>query len=105
MVRDQGQELGAAGPMQWMADWARVWNAMAAEMSDHAKWMFEDGAATLEAVLGARDFEHALDLQRAYLARCYDANIKQISKLGGMYAGLAREATTAFEALPRRAHN
>lgn len=102
MVRDQGQELGAAGSVQWMADWARVWNAMAAEMSDYAKWLFEDGAATFEAVLGARDFEHALDLQRAYLARCYDANVKQVSKLGGMYAGLARETTTALEAFPRR---
>lgn len=105
MVCDQGQELGATGAVQWVADWARVWNAMAAEMSDHAKWLFEDGAATVEAVLGARDFEHALDLQRAYLARCYDANVKQVSKLGGMCAGLAREATTAFEALSRRAHS
>jgi len=97
MAGKETLQPGFDDAMQMMSGFTRNWQAMAVEWSDHSKRVFEDGAATLEAMMSAGDIGRAAELQRAYLARCYEANMKQFSKLGGMYSDLTKDMASTLE--------
>ncbi len=80
-----------------MGDWNKGWQAIAAEMSDYSKRAFEDGTATFEKLISAKSFEQALEIQTNYAKRAYDDYMQQMTKIGGMYTNLAKEAYKPVE--------
>ena len=78
--------------MKIFGDWGKGWQAIAAEMSDYSKRAFEDGTATFEKLLAVKSMEQAFEIQTTYAKRAYDEYMHQLSKVGNMYAGLAKEA-------------
>ena len=66
--------------------------AIAAEVTAYSKKAFEDGTRAFEQLLGAKSFEQVIEIQSQYAKRAYDAYITEVSKLGEMYVGLARNA-------------
>lgn len=90
-VQKLGQEnLDRA--MRLIGDWNKNWQAIAAEMADYSKRSFEHGTKTFEKLLAAKSMEQAIEIQTNYAKRAYDEYMQQMTKLGGMYANLAKEA-------------
>ena len=71
--------------------------AIAAEVTDYSKKAFEDGTRAFEQLIGAKSVEQAVEIQSAYAKKAYDSYVAEVSKLGEMYAGLARDAYKPVE--------
>ncbi len=89
------QKLGQSnmdGAMRMFGDWNRNWQAIAAEMGDYTKRSFQEGSATLEKLMGTKSLEQAVELQTSYAKRAYDDYMQLMTKIGGMYTTMAKEA-------------
>ena len=82
------------------AEWAKGWQTIAADMADFAKRSFEDGAATFEKLLSAKSVEQAVQIHSGFTKRIYGSYLHQLSKIGGIYAELAKETCKPFERVP-----
>jgi len=71
--------------------------AIAAETADYSKKSFEEGSAALEKLLGAKSLEKAIEIQTAYAKSAYEGFVAQATKLGELYAELAKESYKPFE--------
>jgi hypothetical protein len=71
--------------------------ALAAELTGYSKNAFEDGLRTWEQLLGAKSVEQAIEVQSQYAKRAYDSYMAEISKLGEMCIGLARNVSKPVE--------
>jgi hypothetical protein len=83
--------------MKMFGEWNKGWQAIAAEITDYTKRSFEEGTATVEKLLSAKSFEQAIEIQTGYAKRAYDDYLHQVSKIGGLYAELAKEAYRPVE--------
>ena len=83
--------------MKVFGEWSKGWQTIAAEMTDYTKRSFEEGTATVEKLMSAKSFEQAVEIQTGYAKRAYDDYMHQVSKLGGLYAELAKEAYKPVE--------
>lgn len=73
--------------------------AIATEAADYSKKSFEEGSAVLEKLMGAKSVDKAVEIQTAYAKTAYEGYVAEMTKLGEMYADLAKEAYKPFEAL------
>jgi hypothetical protein len=80
-----------------LGEWSKGWQSIAAEMSDYTKKSFEEGTAAFEKLLSAKSVEQAVEIQAGFAKRAYDGYMHQMSKLGGLYAELAKEAYKPVE--------
>ncbi|HKG99649.1 MAG TPA: phasin family protein [Bradyrhizobium sp.] len=71
--------------------------AIAAEVTDYTKKSFEHSTRAFEQLIGAKSVEQAVEIQSQYAKKAYDSYISEVSKLGEMYAGLARDAYKPVE--------
>jgi len=83
--------------MKVFGEWNKGWQAIAAEVTDYTKRSFEEGTATVEKLFAAKSFEQAVEIQTGYAKRAYDDYMHQVSKIGGLYAELAKEAYKPVE--------
>ena len=78
--------------------------AIAAEVTDYSKEVFDDGIRAWEQLLGVKSFDQAIRIQSEYAKTAYDKHIAEWSKLSEMYAGMARSAYRPVEkAIARKA--
>lgn len=87
----------AEAAMKAFGEWNKGWQAIAAELTDYSKRSFEEGTATVEKLLSAKSFEQAVEIQTGYAKRAYDEYMHQMSKIGGLYADMAKEAYKPVE--------
>jgi hypothetical protein len=71
--------------------------AIAAEVTDYSKKAFEDHTRAFEQLIGAKSVEQAVEIQSQYAKKAYDTYMAEMSKIGEMYAGLARDAYKPVE--------
>ena len=83
--------------MKAFGEWNKGWQAIAAEITDYTKKSFEEGTATFEKLAAAKSVEQAIEIQTGFAKRAYDGYMHQMSKIGGMYAELAKEAYKPVE--------
>lgn len=94
------QKLGQTNvdaAMRMWGDWSKGWQAIAAEVGDYQKRAFEEGTATFEKLLAAKSLEQAFEIQTNYAKRAYDEYMQQMTKIGGMYTNLAKDAYKPVE--------
>jgi len=72
--------------------------AIAAEMTDYSKKAFEDSTRAFEQLVGAKSIEQAIEIQSQYAKKAYDTYMAEMSKIGEMYVGLAKDAYKPVEA-------
>jgi hypothetical protein len=97
---DDFQKLGQQNvdtAMKMFGEWSKGWQAIAAEMTDYTKRSFEESTATVEKLFTAKSFEQAVEIQTGFAKRAYDDYLHQVSKIGGLYAELAKEAYKPVE--------
>ena len=71
--------------------------AIAAEMADYSKRVFEQGTAATEKLIGAKSLENAFEVQSDYVKTAYEGFVAEATKLGELYTDLAKEAYKPFE--------
>ncbi len=72
---------------------------IAVETADYAKKSFENSTATLEKLVGAKTLDKAIEIQTEYVKTAYEGFVAQSTKLGELYANLAKEAFKPYEGL------
>src|ERR1700752_2712974 len=71
--------------------------AIAVEMADYSKKVFEQGTAATEKLIGAKSLEKAIEVKGDYAKTSYESFVPEPTKLGELYADLAKEAYKPFE--------
>lgn len=71
--------------------------AIAARWTAFSTDAFEDATRTFENLVGVKSFEQALEIQSAYAKRAYDNWVAEATKIGEMYADVARVAYKPVE--------
>jgi hypothetical protein len=77
--------------------------AIAVEVADYSKKAFEDGSAMLEKLFGVKSLEKAIELQSEYAKTSYEGFVAKATKIGELYADLAKESSKPFESLMAKA--
>jgi hypothetical protein len=66
-------------------------------MTDFSKRRWEDVLQAWEQLVRARPLGDVVEVQTRYAQRAYDAYMSEMSKLGEMYLGTARNASKSVE--------
>ena len=77
--------------------------AIAVEVADYSKKAFEDGTAALEKLFGVKSLEKAIEVQTEYAKTAYEGFVAKATKIGELYADLAKETYKPFETLMAKA--
>lgn len=77
--------------------YAKSVQVIAQEMADYSKKSMDEGTKTVEKMFGAKTVDNAIEIQSAYLKQAYEGFVSEASKLGTLYADLARDAYKPFE--------
>ena len=76
---------------------AKGFQAIATEASEYSKKSFQDMASFMEAMTSVKSIESALELQTRYMKTSYEGFVAEATKLGEMYADLAKTAYKPYE--------
>jgi hypothetical protein len=76
---------------------SKSFQAIAVEVADYSKKVFEQGTAATEKLIGAKSLEKAIEVQTDYAKSAYEGFVAEATKLGELYADLAKEAYKPFE--------
>ena len=71
--------------------------AIASEFADYSKKSFETSTAAMEKLLGAKSMEKAIEVQTDYVKTAYEGFVAEATKLGELYADLAKETYKPLE--------
>ena len=80
-----------------LGDMNKGLQAIAAEVTDYSKMAVEDSMRAFEQLMGAKTLEQAIEIQSQYAKKAYDTYMAEMSKLGEMYVGLAKNAYKPVE--------
>jgi hypothetical protein len=89
--------------MKSMGVLSKSGQAIAVEVADYSKKAFEDGTAALEKLFGVKSVEKAIEVQTEYAKTAYEGFVAKASKIGELYADLAKETYKPFETLLAKA--
>jgi hypothetical protein len=71
--------------------------AIAVEMADYSKKSFEQSSAAIEKLFSAKTIEKAIEVQSDFVKSSYEGFVAEATKLGELYADLAKESYKPFE--------
>jgi hypothetical protein len=77
--------------------------AIAVEVADYSKKAFEDSTAALEKLFGVKSLDKAIEVQTEYAKTAYEGFVSRASKIGELYADLAKESYKPLEAMLAKA--
>jgi hypothetical protein len=72
---------------------------IALEAADYARKSFEQSTVTVEKLVGAKTLDKAIEIHTDYLKNAYEGFVAQSTKIGELYAGVAKEAFKPYERL------
>jgi hypothetical protein len=73
--------------------------AIGTAVSDYSKKSFEDGSAFVEKLAGVKSFEKAVEIHTDYAKSAYQTLIAESTRIGELYADLAKEAYKPVESI------
>ena len=97
---DEMQKYGKDNMDATMKAWGQLskgMQAIAAETADYSKKSYEECTAAFEKLLGAKSLDKAIEIQTAYAKSAYEGFVAQTTKIGEIYADLAKECCKPFE--------
>ena len=97
---DEMQQLGKdnmEATMKSFGALSKSMQAIAVEMADYSKKVFEQGTAATEKLIGAKSLEKAFEVQSDFVKSSYEGFVAEATKLSELYADLAKEAYKPFE--------
>ena len=72
--------------------------AIATEMADYSKRSYENSTKAMEKLFGVKSLDKAIEVQSEYAKSIFEDYTAQVTKLGQLYADLAKETFMPFEA-------
>lgn len=72
--------------------------AIAAEVADYSKKSLDDSRVAFEKMVGAKSMDKAMELQADFAKSSYESMVGEMTKLGEMYADLAKDMFKPYEA-------
>jgi hypothetical protein len=97
-----GKEFADTG-LKSFASLSKGAQAIATEAGEYTKKSFETGSATVEKLFSAKSLEKAIEIQSDYAKQSYEAFVAEATKIGDLYAELAKEAYKPFESIVAKA--
>jgi hypothetical protein len=100
MTTEAMQKLGKDGmdmAMHSVDAWTKSAQAIVAEVVDYSKKSVEGSTAAWEKLMGAKSLETVMEVQSAYLKSSYEGFVAEATKLGEMYADLAKQTYKPLE--------
>lgn len=89
--------------MKSFGSFSKSLQSLAVEIADYSKKSFEDGAATFEKLMAAKSLDKAMEIQSDYVKSSYEGFVAQATKVGEMYADIAKDAYKPFETMVAKA--
>ncbi|HEY8162279.1 MAG: phasin family protein [Methylocystis sp.] len=77
------------------------WQSIAAETTDYSKKSFEKSRLLAEKLVTVKKIDEAFALQTDYAKSAYEDFVAQATKLGEMYASMAKEAFKPMESVTK----
>lgn len=71
--------------------------AIAAEATDYSKKSFQDLTSFMEAMTSVKSVEAAFELQTSFMKSSYESFVSEATKIGEMYADIAKIAYKPYE--------
>lgn len=71
--------------------------AITSEATDYSKKSYEEGIAAFEKLAAAKSLDKAVEVQTEYMKSAYETFVTEATKMGELYADLAKEAYKPFE--------
>lgn len=73
--------------------------AITAEATEYSKKAYEAGAAAFEKLSSAKSLDKAFEIQTDYAKQAYEDFVAQATRMGELYAEMARDAYKPFESV------
>lgn len=70
---------------------------IATETADYSKKSFEEGSAAVEKLMSVKSLDKAFEVQSDYAKVAYEGFVGQATKIGEMYASMAKEVYKPVE--------
>jgi hypothetical protein len=77
--------------------------AISVEATEYSKKAFEAGSAALEKLMSVKSLDKALEVQTDYAKQAYEGFVAQATKMGELYAEMAKDAYKPFESVVAKA--
>lgn len=73
------------------------------EATEYSKKAFETGSDAFEKLVAAKSLDKAIEVQTDYAKQAYEGFVAQATKMGELYAEMAKEAYKPFESIVAKA--
>ena len=73
--------------------------ALATETADYSRHSIESGAKAFEKLVAAPSLDKAVEVQSDYVRSAYEGYVTQATKVGEIFAAMARDACKPYEGL------
>lgn len=77
--------------------------AIAVEATEYSKKSFETTSGMVEKLISAKSFDKALEIQTDFAKQSYEGFVAQATKMGELYADMAKDAYKPFESVVAKA--
>ena len=95
-VSKTGKEFVDTG-LKSFASLSRNVQAITVEATEYSKSAYENGSAALEKLASAKSLDKAIEIQTDYARSAYEGFVAQATKMGELYAEMAKDAYKPFE--------
>lgn len=76
---------------------AKGFQALASEAQDYSKRSYEDSAAAVEKLAGAKSLDKAFEIQTEYAKSAYETFVARATKMSEIYTDIAKDAYKPYE--------
>ena len=97
-----GKEYMDTG-LKSFASLSKNMQAIAVEATEYSKKAYETGSAAIEKLASAKSMDKALEVQTEYARQAYEGFVAQATRMGELYADMAKEAYKPFESVVAKA--
>jgi hypothetical protein len=71
--------------------------AIAAEVASYSRKSFEQGTSAFEKLAGVKSLDKVIEVQQEFARTAYEGFVAQATKMGELYADLAKEVYKPYE--------
>ena len=109
MMMQTFEDAGKAGKefmdsnLKSFASVSKSAQAISVEATEYSKKAFEAGTAAIEKLMSARSLDKAIEVQTDYARQAYEGFVAQATRMGELYAEMARDAYKPFESVVAKA--
>ncbi len=90
-------QLNADATVKSFGLFTKGFQSIATEIADFSKKSLDESKTAAEKVAGSKSFDKAVEVQTDYIRSAYEGYVSEMSKLGELYVGVAKEAYKPLE--------